>query len=631
MATITLKDIALSFGGLPLLNGIDLQIEPGERLCLVGRNGEGKSSLMKILSGEIEPDRGEITRQKGLRVARLTQEVPVGMTGTVYEVVAAGLGEMFGLLARYHAVSHLLQTDHSEAVLAELEEAQHALDAAHGWQAQQRVETVLSRLQLPPDQEFTSLSGGLKRRVLLARALVSEPDLLLLDEPTNHLDIEAINWLEEFLLSFSSTLLFVTHDRMLLQKIATRIVELDRGRLTSWPGNFATYLQRKQDALDAEASQSHKFDKKLAQEEAWIRQGIKARRTRNEGRVRALVALRQERSERRSQSGKARIQMQDAERSGKLVASLKDVSFCYDGAPIIKNLSATIMRGDKVGIIGPNGAGKSTLLKLILGQLEPTAGTISLGTRIESCYFDQNREQLDPEKTVAENVTDGGDTVLVGGQPRHIISYLQDFLFAPDRTRSPVRVLSGGEKNRLLLAKLFTQPFNVLVMDEPTNDLDVETLELLEELLLDYQGTLLLVSHDRAFLNNVVTSTLVFEGEGRVEEYAGGYDDWLLQRVQAPAPAAKPEKSEKKEPPKKAAAKKLSYKEERELEALPSQLEAMEAKLEELHQQLGDPTLYQKEPSAIPQIQKRLEELEQELKKAYGRWEKLEAVKAGEA
>jgi ATP-binding cassette subfamily F protein uup len=633
MATITLKDIALSFGGLPLLNGIDLQIEPGERVCLVGRNGEGKSSLMKILSGEIEPDRGEITRQKGLRVARLTQEVPVGTTGTVYEVVAAGLGEMFGLLARYHAVSHLLQTDHSETVLAELEEAQHALDAANGWQAQQRVETVLSRLQLPADQEFTSLSGGLKRRVLLARSLVSEPDLLLLDEPTNHLDIEAINWLEEFLLSFSSTLLFVTHDRMLLQKIATRIVELDRGRLTSWPGNFATYLQRKQDALDAEASQSHKFDKKLAQEEAWIRQGIKARRTRNEGRVRALLDLRKERSERRNQAGKARIQMQDAERSGKLVASLKDVSFYYSATPIIKGLTATIMRGDKVGIIGPNGAGKSTLLKLILGQLEPTQGSISLGTRIESCYFDQNREQLDPEKTVADNVTDGGDTVMVGGQPRHIISYLQDFLFAPDRTRSPVRVLSGGEKNRLLLAKLFTQPFNVLVMDEPTNDLDVETLELLEELLLDYQGTLLLVSHDRAFLNNVVTSTLVFEGEGRVEEYAGGYDDWLVQRGQTPAPAAKPEKSEKKEtvPPKKAAAKKLSYKEERELEALPSRLEEMEAKLEELHQQLGDPALYQKDPSAIPQIQKQLEALEQELKKAYGRWEALEAVKAGEA
>ena len=632
MATIALKDIGLSFGGLPLLNGIDLQIEPGERLCLVGRNGEGKSSLMKILSGEIEPDRGEITRQKGLRVARLTQEVPAGMSGTVYEVVAGGLGEMFTLLARYHAVSHLLQTDHSEAVLAELEEAQHALDAADGWQAQQRVDTVLSRLQLPTDQEFTTLSGGLKRRVLLARALVSEPDLLLLDEPTNHLDIEAINWLEEFLLGFSATLLFVTHDRMLLQKIATRIVELDRGRLTSWPGNFATYLQRKQEALDAEASQSHKFDKKLAQEETWIRQGIKARRTRNEGRVRALLDLRKERSERRTQSGKARIQMQDAERSGKLVASLKNVSFYYDNVPIIKNLSATIMRGDKVGIIGPNGVGKSTLLKLLLGQLQPTEGTISLGTRIESCYFDQNREQLDPEKTVADNVTDGGDTVMVGGQPKHIISYLQDFLFAPDRTRSPVRVLSGGEKNRLLLAKLFTQPFNVLVMDEPTNDLDVETLELLEELLLNYEGTLLLVSHDRAFLNNVVTSTLVFSGNGLVEEYAGGYDDWLMQRPQPQAPApAKPEKSGKKDAPQKAAHRKLSYKEERELEALPKRLEDLEKEKEELHWQLADPTLYQKDKSAMPRTQKRLAELEQELKKAYGRWEALEAVKAGEA
>ena len=633
MATITLKDIGLSFGGLPLLNGIDLQIEPGERLCLVGRNGEGKSSLMKILSGEIEPDRGEITRQKGLRVARLTQEVPASLGGTVYEVVAAGLGEMFALISRYHAVSHLLQTDHSEAVLAELEEAQHALDAADGWQAQQRVDTVLSRLQLPTDQEFTTLSGGLKRRVLLARALVSEPDLLLLDEPTNHLDIEAINWLEEFLLSFSSTLLFVTHDRMLLQKIATRIVELDRGRLTSWPGNFATYLQRKQEALEAEASQSHKFDKKLAQEETWIRQGIKARRTRNEGRVRALIDLRKERSERRTQTGKARIQMQDADRSGKLVASLKDVSFYYDNTPIIKNLTATIMRGDKVGIIGPNGVGKSTLLKLLLGQLTPTEGAIALGTRIESCYFDQNREQLDPEKTVADNVTDGGDTVTVNGLPRHIISYLQDFLFAPDRTRSPVRVLSGGEKNRLLLAKLFTQPFNVLVMDEPTNDLDVETLELLEELLLDFEGTLLLVSHDRAFLNNVVTSTLVFEGEGRVEEYAGGYDDWLLQRpqAQAPSPATKSEKGSKKEPAKKTAHRKLSYKEERELEALPKRLEDMEKEKEELHWQLGDPTLYQKDSSAIPKTQKRLEELELELKKTYGRWETLEAVKTGEA
>jgi ATP-binding cassette subfamily F protein uup len=492
------------------------------------------------------------------------------------------------------------------------------------------VDTVLSRLSLPADQEFTSLSGGLKRRVLLARALVSEPDLLLLDEPTNHLDIEAINWLEEFLLGFSATLLFVTHDRMLLQKIATRIVELDRGKLTSWPGNFATYLQRKQDALEAEASQSHKFDKKLAQEETWIRQGIKARRTRNEGRVRALVALRNERSERRTQSGKARIQMQDAERSGKLVASVKNVSFYYDNVPIIKNLSTTIMRGDKVGIIGPNGVGKSTLLKLLLGQLAPTEGAISLGTRIETCYFDQNREQLDPDKTVADNVTDGGDTVMVGGQPRHIIGYLQDFLFAPDRTRSPVRVLSGGEKNRLLLAKLFTQPFNVLVMDEPTNDLDVETLELLEELLLNYEGTLLLVSHDRAFLNNVVTSTLVFAGNGLIEEYAGGYDDWLLQRpqAQAPTPAAKPEKSSKKEAPQKAAHRKLSYKEERELEALPKRLEEMEKEKEELHWQLADPTLYQKDKSAMPRTQKRLAELEQELKKAYGRWEALEAVKA---
>ena len=621
-----------------ILKGIWLSFFPGAKIGVIGLNGAGKSTLLKIMAGVDQDFIGEAKPDPSIKVGYLPQEPSLDSSLDVKGNIELAVAGLKGKLERFNEISmkmcEPMDDDEMNKLMEEMGKLQDQIDAAGGWDLDRHLEIAMDALRCPPgDQDVATLSGGEVRRVALCRLLLEKPDLLLLDEPTNHLDIEAINWLEEFLLNFSSTLLFVTHDRMLLQKIATRIVELDRGRLTSWPGNFATYLQRKQDALDAEASQSHKFDKKLAQEEAWIRQGIKARRTRNEGRVRALIALRQERSERRNQAGKARIQMQDAERSGKLVASLKDVSFCYDGAPIIKGLTATIMRGDKVGIIGPNGAGKSTLLKLILGQLAPTEGSISLGTRIESCYFDQNREQLDPEKTVAENVTDGGDTVLVGGQPRHIISYLQDFLFAPDRTRSPVRVLSGGEKNRLLLAKLFTQPFNVLVMDEPTNDLDVETLELLEELLLDYQGTLLLVSHDRAFLNNVVTSTLVFEGEGRVEEYAGGYDDWLVQRAPTPAPAAKPEKGEKKEtvPPKKAAAKKLSYKEERELEALPQRLEEMEAKLEELHQQLGDPTLYQKDPSAIPQIQKQLEALEQELKKAYARWEALEAVKAGEA
>jgi len=632
MALLTLKDIALGYGGLPLLDGIDLQIEAGERVCLVGRNGEGKSSLMKIIAGEIEVDRGEIIRQKGLKISRLSQEVPRETTGTIYEVVASGLDSLFELLTAYHNASQNLQHDHSAAVLAALEKAQHALDAADGWQANQRVDMVLSRLDLPADQLFQNLSGGLKRRVLLARALVSEPDLLLLDEPTNHLDIAAITWLEEFLLNFSGTLLFVTHDRMLLRKLATRIVELDRGQLHSWPGDFATYLRRKEELLLAEESQQHKFDKKLAQEEVWIRQGIKARRTRNEGRVRALLALRKERSARRQQTGKASLQLQDVQSSGKLVAAATDISFFYGEKPIIKNLTTTVMRGDKIGIIGPNGVGKSTLLKVLLGHLAPQSGTVKLGTRIEPCYFDQNREQLDPDKSVADTVAEGHDKVIFNGQPRHIIGYLQDFLFSPARARSPVSILSGGEKNRLLLAKLFTRPFNVLVMDEPTNDLDVETLELLEELLLDFPGTLLLVSHDRAFVNNVVTSTLVFEGEGRITEYAGGYDDWLLQRKEpSPAPvAAKTEKIDRKDRLKKEKPLKLSYKEERELLALPQQIEALETEQQELFRKMADPGSYQQEGAPIAQAKARLAEIEQGLEKAFSRWEELEARKSGD-
>ncbi|MFZ5775336.1 MAG: ATP-binding cassette domain-containing protein [Thermodesulfobacteriota bacterium] len=633
MALLSLKNMGLSYGGLPLFEGLELQIEPGERICLVGRNGEGKSTLMRVLAGEIEADHGEIIRQKGLRVGRLGQEVPTDLTGPVYDIVASGLDRLFALLTRYHNASHRLQTDHSEAAMNELEHAQHDLEAADGWLAHQRVDTVLSRLQLPADQPFETLSGGLKRRVLLARALACDPELLLLDEPTNHLDIEAITWLEEFLLGFSGSLLFVTHDRALLKKLATRIVELDRGRLTSWPGDYATYLAKREEMLNAEAAQNSRFDKKLAQEEVWIRQGIKARRTRNEGRVRALVALRKERVARRVQSGTVRLQLQESERSGKLVAAAEDVSFAYGGGPIVAGLTTTIMRGDRVGIIGPNGVGKSTVLKLLLGELAPQSGSIRHGVRVETCYFDQNREQLDPDKSVADNVADGHDKVIINGQPRHIIGYLQDFLFAPARSRSPVSVLSGGEKNRLLLAKLFTKPFNVLVMDEPTNDLDVETLELLEELLLDYQGTLLLVSHDRTFLNNVVTSTLVFEGNGRVVEYAGGYDDWLAQRqVAPPQPSpARQEKTEQKERPKRERAPKLTYKEERELEALPGKIEGMEAEQQALYARMADPAFYQQDPNGPVAAKDRLAALETELASAYERWEALEAIREGSA
>lgn len=629
MSLLSLKNITLGFGGLPVLNGVNLQLEAGERVCLVGRNGEGKSSLMKILAGEILPDQGEILSQRGLRVSRLSQEIPRDLSGSVYEVVASGLSRLFALLNEYHGVSRLLQTDHSPAVLTRLEKAQHALESAGGWQAQQRVEAVLSRLHLPAEQPFQELSGGGKRRVLLARALVSEPDLLLLDEPTNHLDIEAITWLEEFLLSFPGTLLFVTHDRMLLQKLATRIVELDRGRLHSWPGDYATYLRRRQEMLLAEEGGNQRFDKLLAREEVWIRQGIKARRTRNEGRVRALVALRQERAARRTQTGRARLNIQEAELSGKMVVQAKDVSFSHGPTAIVEKFSTTIMRGDKVGIIGANGSGKSTLLGLLLGQLPPREGVMKLGTRLEICYFDQNREQLDPEKSVGDNVADGNDTVMVNGQPRHIISYLQDFLFAPDRIRSPVHTLSGGEKNRLLLARVFTRPFNVLVLDEPTNDLDVETLELLEELLLACKSTLLLVSHDRAFLNNVVTSTLVCEGNGRVMEYAGGYDDWLSQRSghSLPAPPVRQEKAGPRERAAREKPVKLSYREEQELAALPEQIEAMEAEQQELYRQLADPALCRQDGEGLARAGLELTRLEQALAEAYVRWEALEAVK----
>jgi ABC transport system ATP-binding/permease protein len=626
MSLISLRNITLSFGGPPILQQINLQIEPGERVCLIGRNGEGKSSLMKLIVGGLKPDNGNIIRQQDLRVARLSQNVPSDINGSVFEVIAGGLGELQIFLTQYHDISVRLSSGGGENLLTEMETVQNQLETAGGWQAQQHVETVISRLQLNADSNFSELSGGMKRRVLLARALVSDPDLLLLDEPTNHLDINAITWLEGFLLNSNISLLFVTHDRMLLRKLATRILDLDRGCLTSWPGNYDTYLRRKAETLAAEASQQTRFDKKLAQEEIWIRQGIKARRTRNEGRVRDLVQMRKEFKARQETVGRARMQIQEAAPSGKLVAELKGVTFGYDDKIILRNFSTTILRGDRVGIIGPNGSGKTTLLRLLLGDLKPQQGSVRLGTNLEAAYFDQHRALLDGNDTVINNVGEGNDMVTINGRQKHIISYLQDFLFTPDRARSPVRILSGGERNRLLLAKLFTKPANILVLDEPTNDLDAETLELLEELLFDYKGTVLLVSHDRALLNNVVTSTFVFEKEGKVQEYAGGYDDWLIQRpAERAQPKPTPEKKVKKRL-KPAGPRKITFKEARELESLPQKFEAMETEQQEIYDSMADPSFYRQESALIIQAKARIEELEQSLTIAYERWEELEAI-----
>ena len=617
----------MSFGGPPILEGIGLEIEPGERVCLIGRNGEGKTSLMRLIAGDIEPDSGTIVRQRGLRVASVSQEVPLDIEGSVFDVVAGGLGELQELLTRYRDISVRLSAGGSEHLLEEMEGVQHQLETAGGWQVKQRVERVISHLQLDADSQYAALSGGMKRKVLLAGALVCDPDLLLLDEPTNHLDIDAITWLEEFLLNTKITLLFVTHDRMLLGKLATRIVDLDRGHLTSWPGRYDTYLRRKAETLSAEESQRNHFDKRLAREELWIRQGIKARRTRNEGRVRALIEMRKERSERREVVGRARMQLQEAVPSGKLVAELKGVTFGYDDSIIIRDCSTTILRGDRVGLIGPNGSGKTTLLRLLLGDLAPRKGSVRLGANLDVAYFDQHRAILDEDDTVATNVGEGRDMLTINGRQKHIIGYLQDFLFTPDRARSPVALLSGGERNRLLLARLFAKPANVLVLDEPTNDLDVETLELLETLLFEYRGTVLLVSHERTFLNNVVTSTLVFEEDGRVGEYAGGYDDWLTQRPEEPAETSpSPEKKTRKRP-KPAGPRKLTFRETRELEGLPQAIEAMEEEQRELYDAMADPAFYRQDGTIIGKARERSEELERVLSDAYRRWEELEALR----
>ena len=628
MALLSLRNISLAFGGPLLFDGINLQIEAGDRLCLLGRNGTGKSTLLKLISGELPPEEGDISRQQGLRVALISQEVPQGLAGPVFDVVASGMGNASALLAEYHHVSQQLAQEGNEALLARLEALQHKLEESGGWHLHQEVERLLKRLRLDADAGFSTLSGGTKRRVLLAKALVSKPDILLLDEPTNHLDIDTIIWLEEFLLKNISTVLFVTHDRVFARRLSNRIAELDRGRIYAFNCGYDEFVERREALLEAEVTRLALFDKKLAQEEVWVRQGIKARRTRNEGRVRALKQLREEQRQRRERLGTVKIQLQEGERSGRMVVEAEAISFAYDGRPVITELTTTIMRGDRVGIIGPNGSGKTTLLRLLLGELIPHSGNIKLGSRLEVLYFDQLREQLDLTKSVLENVGEGNDTLVINGKPRHIIGYLQDFLFSPERARSPVSILSGGERNRLLLAKLFTKPSNVLVMDEPTNDLDAETLDLLEDLLLEYTGTLLLVSHDREFLNNVVTSTLAVGADGRVREFVGGYDDWLRQAVvdnSSAMASIKPVLEKSKRQTERA--RKLSFKEERELEAIPDQIAALEEEQEKLHATLADSGFYKSAGAEVVTLNVRLEALEAELIHVYQRWEELEALR----
>ena len=631
MSLVSLQDISLSFGGAPLLDKINLKIEAGERVCLVGRNGTGKSTLMKLLAAEIAPDSGRLLRRDGVKIARLTQEIPQTLNGTVYDVVVSGLGDLLELLARYHAATIELQHNHDEAALVELAAVSEEIEIAGAWQVQQRVDLVMSKLKLDSEAQVATLSGGLKRRVLLAKALVASPDLLLLDEPTNHLDIEAIIWLEEFLLNSSQTLFFVTHDRKLLKKLATRIIDLEAGQATSWPGDYVNYLRRKAEMLNAEEQHQDRFDKKLAREEVWIRKGIKARRTRNEGRVKALMEMRNERGQRREKIGQVQMEISRAGTPGKMVAVCEKATFSYTEKPIIKDLTTTILKGDKIGIIGPNGAGKTTLLKLVLGELTPTSGCVRLGTNLEVLYFDQQREQLDEERTVFDNLGDGNDTIEINGHHRHLIGYLKDFLFTPDRARSPVKILSGGERNRLLLARLFAKPANILILDEPTNDLDIETLELLEELLADYKGTLLLVSHDREFINNVVTGTLVFAEDGKIEDFAGGYDDWLMQRPAESVPddaqiSSKPE-LEKSLKPRTRKLRKLSFKEKAELEKLPAALENLEKEQQKLYDDMADPDFYQTENSQVAAAKERLSEIEKELEELYSRWEELEEIR----
>ncbi|MEI7750902.1 MAG: ATP-binding cassette domain-containing protein [Candidatus Omnitrophota bacterium] len=629
MALISLQDITLAYGGPPLFDSMNLQLEQGERVALLGRNGVGKTTLMKVMAGHIQPDSGKVVYQKGIRVTHLPQEVPSGISGNVFDLVLSGLGERVKLLSDYHHVNHRLQTEYSDQLMKQLGDLQAEMDHTQGWETNREVEEVISHVKLDPESQFEELSGGQKKRALLARALVLKPEILLLDEPTNHLDIESIDWLEGFLKGYPGTLFFVTHDRTFMTHLATRIVELDRGRLFSWACDYPTFLERKQMALDAEEAERVRFEKKLEKEEIWIRQGIKARRTRNQGRVVALERLRdQKRAERRG-VGSVRMKAQVIELSGHLIAKVLHITHGFGDKCLIRDFSAKIMRGDKIGVIGPNGCGKTTLLRLLLGHIEPQKGSVHVGTGLEIAYYDQLREQLDLEKTVAQNVSESGDTVIVNGKAKNIIGYLQDFLFSPDRARTPVKVLSGGERNRLFLARLFAKPSNMLVMDEPTNDLDVETLELLEELLVEYKGTVLLVSHDRSFLNNVVTSTLAMEGEGMVREYPGGYDDWLSQRVVKPESGVSKVATPKSplEAEKSPSASGFSQAEQRELKDLLKKIEKAEAGQEELYGLMAEPGFFQKDPKEISRIKLQAEALSSELAQMYDRWEQLEKLK----
>ena len=627
MPLIKLNGLCIAYGTHALLDHAEFQLDAGERVGLLGRNGEGKSTLLKLIAGEVQADEGEIWRKPELKLAKLEQAPSLAADATVYEVVAGGLGEIGQWINRYHHLSLSMQEQDTKA-LAELGDLQHKLEANDGWQLQQRVEKVLSQLNLPVDEPVGRLSGGWMRRVSLARALVIDPEVLLLDEPTNHLDLESILWLEQQLLNFRGAIMFVTHDRSFLNKLATRIVDLDRGRLVSWPGNFVEYQRRKAAALEQEENQNALFDKKLAQEETWIRQGIKARRTRNEGRVRALKKLREERAKRRMQQGTSKLTMQAGEASGKKVIEAKQISFAFPGNPVVRDFSVKIQRGDKIGLIGPNGMGKTTLLQLLLNQQSPDSGSVVMGSKLQIAYFDQLREQLDPEMTVVDTIADGNDFVEIAGSKRHVLSYLGDFLFAPARARSPVKSLSGGEKNRLLLARLFTRPANLIIMDEPTNDLDLETLELLEHRLVTYEGTLLLVSHDRTFLDNVVTSVFVFEGDGIIKEYVGGYSDWLQQNSQEQAQknTEKTAKATQQNKPAKTGKNKLSYKEQRELEQLPELIEALDNKQSELNEQINALDFYRQEQEIVAKTLEELAQTDTELEQAYQRWDELEAL-----
>ncbi len=628
---MTLDRIFHAYGHLPLLDDVSVQVEAGERIAVVGRNGTGKSTLLQILSGEIPPDRGVLWRQPGTRAARLVQDVPLSAHSPVFDVVAEGLGDLSALVREYHHAATAVAADAGPAALERLGALQHELEERDGWRLEQRVELVLSRLGLPADAIVDELSGGWKRRVLLARALVAQPDLLLLDEPTNHLDVDAITWLEAFLAEYAGAVVFVTHDRAFLERLATRMLEIDRGRLTSWPGGYATFLARKDEWLASEAAQQAKFDKKLATEETWLRRGVKARRTRDEGRVKALMAMRVERAARRYQPGSVRLQVEQADPTGKVVFEAEGLRKSFGGTVVVGGFSTRIMRGDRVGLIGPNGAGKTTLLRMLLGELKPDAGEVRQGANLQVAYYDQQRETLDPERTVVDTIGDGNDTVVVNGQPRHVHGYLEDFLFSPERARSPVKALSGGERNRLLLARLFTRPANVLVLDEPTNDLDLETLELLEALLVEWPGTLLLVSHDRRFLDNVVTSTIAFEGEGRVVEYVGGYEDWRRQKAAAVPVPQTPARSGPRSVSAPVGAgpegrRKPSYKEQRELESLPARIEALEAEQQDLTGAVSGSDFYRRPAAEIASTLARLEAIGTELEQAYARWDELDSL-----